>query len=369
MEKYIENEYRNFFKKVSQLSRTKKSLKIIFCELLALEGLAIPKDYIVKILSSQTLLYSLIIDIRFKMPKPQEIDKYLKNLRPQKIIDQSKYSLQLRRLGSQGLYPNYAFSRRNFEYTFVNGCPVLITKNSWQAENYYSNGSELSFMSREELKFSTALLCCSKEPGYTLDYLGRNTVGLNAKHLLGLSNEKRLEVLIEWDTLVNHFQNDSYETSKTKPFLKSDLAIDEFNEYYDNFSIRDQLMMRTSFLYVKAKMLWLNPSFHEDALANIFFCIEGALLLIQRRNHHSHKQINMSFLKSHLIKLFPHGKYFFEFIEEAYQKRIEIVHPQNRWGSKWSPTLFQSDFQTFSGVAKQLLILAIADKVVNPYEY
>lgn len=103
-------------------------------------------------------------------------------------------------------------------------------------------------------------------------------------------------------------------------------------------------------------MLWGNPCFGEDAIANVMFCLEGTLLLVQRRQGLSDEKIDIKALDGIFKAAFDRGEELFDFIKEGYDKRISIVHPSPTEGPKWIPQLLADDFYEYYDVARMLLI-------------
>jgi len=70
----------------------------------------------------------------------------------------------------------------------------------------------------------------------------------------------------------------------------------------------DELLLRTLLLFVKSRMLWSNRCFGEDAIANVFFALEGALhLLQQKKKGKDDAKLDWEFLASLFESTFRSG--------------------------------------------------------------
>lgn len=125
--------------------------------------------------------------------------------------------------------------------------------------------------------------------------------------------------------------------------------------------------MRTSSYFIKAILLWSNPVFGEDAIANVCFGLEGCLFLIQRKHGNRGAKINLAQLETIFEKVFPSGTELFEFITEAYEKRISIVHPLPRWGAEWSPPLYAADYYEYLDICKSLLNYVLIERIIEEH--
>ena len=126
---------------------------------------------------------------------------------------------------------------------------------------------------------------------------------------------------------------------------------DIFYKLIDSFSIKNHLLLRTSNYLIKSSMLWKNRTFGEEAIANVFFALEGCLHLIQKKFGDNHTKLNRKLLKKIFKEKFPHGENLFNFIEEGYYKRISLVHPEPDWGAEWSPFLMADDFYEYFNIS------------------
>ena len=112
-------------------------------------------------------------------------------------------------------------------------------------------------------------------------------------------------------------------------------------------------------------MLWANKSFAEDAIANLLFAIEGALLLLQKKHGVDPKRIDPKALLAIFEEIFDNGKKIFTFIQNGYDKRIQIVHANPKSGPCWNPRLSEKDYDSYYDIAMMLLIYIITEDVVD----
>lgn len=182
----------------------------------------------------------------------------------------------------------------------------------------------------------------------------------------------RIRFLAEWARIHEHFSpiggyfgrpyRQDFTSYQFVPYTDS---LPEFERFFDAFQLNDDLTVRTSSYFVKAAMLWMNPVFGEEAIANVFFCLEGCLLLIQRKAGLSPTQINLEELRKIFAGTFSRGDELFEFIEEAYAKRIELVHAAPAWGVAWSPWLSAEDYYEYLSVSKNLLNYVMVNRILE----
>ena len=193
---------------------------------------------------------------------------------------------------------------------------------------------------------------------------------LNERALIGLNNNDIINLLFEL-LLIKKREIDFTSSFPGNGFYLSPFQfnnfnnITDFNNIYDNIDEKDQLLLRTLFYFVKSSMLWNNRCFGEDAISNVLFSIEGALLLLQRKNGYSEKNINREALTEIFLNTFNNGKELFEFIQEGYDKRISIVHANPKNGAEWSPFLMADDYYEFYNILRMLLNYIIIDKIIE----
>jgi hypothetical protein len=137
-----------------------------------------------------------------------------------------------------------------------------------------------------------------------------------------------------------------------------------FERVYDKFSINNQLLLRTSNYLSKAFMLERNRFFKEEVVANIFICLEGCLHLLQKKWGDSKPTLNLKLLEIN-FKSVLNEESLFEFIKEAYSKRIALLHPQSKWGSQWMPYVDFHDFFDYYKICKHLLRYYLTDDIID----
>jgi hypothetical protein len=127
--------------------------------------------------------------------------------------------------------------------------------------------------------------------------------------------------------------------------------------------------LRTAFLLLKAASLWPHGGhiFGEEATADLFFALEGCLHLIHRRISPGRPFVFKPVL-AHIEALFPERPGYPEMIEEAYEKRIQIVHAEPREAIGWLPNLYADDFYDNYGMGNDLLYYAITGSKLPGYE-
>jgi hypothetical protein len=142
-------------------------------------------------------------------------------------------------------------------------------------------------------------------------------------------------------------------------------SIKTYYRLFDNFSIRDQLLMRTCNFLIKSIMLWQNRNFWEDAISNVMFCMEGCLRLLYRKYSKTDDKFNFKELESIFRELFPNGEQLFLAIKEGYDTRISLIHAEPDWGSEWRPFLFVDDFFDYFNICRKLLNRILIDRKIK----
>jgi hypothetical protein len=285
------------------------------------------------------------------------------DISPFQYIDKAVYTKA--RLGAiEGDYPNIDIKIGETQYVHRNGIPVLIS-------NTKKYNTEISFINRAELKFASSLLITPGHPRCNFYFDKHNLIKINKLGLKELPNNETVNFLFDLIFLQStRMSSSGYFVKKgisTEPyrFYPFEDKLDLYNDIFSRINIEDNLLMRTLFYLVKSRMLWANRCFGEDAISNVLFSIEGALLLLQRKNKINEKQINLLFLSEFFKTNFPHGEDLFEFIREGYDKRVAIVHPNPRSGAEWTPYLEADDFYEYFDVSKLILHYVITDKLIE----
>ena len=120
-------------------------------------------------------------------------------------------------------------------------------------------------------------------------------------------------------------------------------------------------------------MLWVHGGwygsniFSEDAVANIFFGLEGCLRLIHRRLSGS-KNFAIAPTLDHIEKAFPQKPFYVEMITDSYEQRIEIIHPEPRTDREWVPFITADDFYENYGMVIDLIYYAITGEALPEEE-
>lgn len=325
---------------------TKNELTYILEKAMELLSIPSPSEELKKHFSSPEIVHNFLIEL-FKsglktVDERQENRKEFFELLKKIKIPQSEYLVKLSILDKEGYYPNCNLKRRDTEYTTINFLPILITKYNGETEINYSNGSEVRWINRRELKVAT---CCLLAPSsgicgfYFLDY---NQIEVGLLTLKNIPENIQKYFLLELLHFNNRFKPlyQGYREREATPdvtaykYFPFEKSIDIYNKLFDKFSIQDHLLMRTSNLLLKSYMLWQNRNFGEDAIANVMFCLERCLHLMFNKYSDSTKKFNIKELETIFDKLFPNGTELFSFIKEGYDKRTSLVHAEPVWGAE-----------------------------------
>jgi len=287
----------------------------------------------------------------------------------------SNHFYRVHSLLDTGTYPDDDYSRRSNKYALYKGVPFLITKNSRTAEknagNYYT---EVNNITRREILVSCALLCAAEEEGggTLCFYFGNDVRDVDASLVERVPHELQTQFLVEYADLFRRVASEKPLYKKTSPvyditsFEYHTGAMDKIavNQFVDRASIDDFLLLRTTTFLVKAKMLWREDAFREDAIANIFFALEGCMLLLQRKHGLRHDKVDRKHLPALFDSLFRQGSELFDFIDEAIGwggSRANIVHAQTDTSDSWIPPLMADDFYEYDELVRVILNYVVRD--------
>ncbi len=269
------------------------------------------------------------------------LDTLHKSYSPDKI----HYSARV--LGAHGRYPNIPFHSDMAIYTQYSGIPLLITQENDEERN---NSSEVCFLNKNELLMAAGIILTSPNTRLHFSFDLSTSIDITSSLYLSLSEESRIPFFVELLGVLDIMPNATKYTYGN--YIKEMRNLKAFLSIVDS---DNQLLLRTLYLLTKSRMLWENGIFGEDAISNIFFAVEGALLLIQEANGGTSDKINLLLLEEIFAQQFHRGKDTFEFIKEAYEKRIKIVHPNPRGGTYWAPFLIQDDFYEYYEIVIELV--------------
>ncbi|WP_343745080.1 hypothetical protein [Chitinophaga sp.] len=365
-----------FAKELSQtyqntISLSKGDVIRLFSQVTAFLGVH-PQEELKKYLAHRAIVLEVLFylqqnqqltrDDRFEMNESLKvIYKLLSNKR-------SGFYYQFRLLGTSGFYPNCTLKGKHVLYNAVQLKPTLLTQNKYETEEKFINGSELSIMTRNELKFATSIICASNG----LDHIYLNsfeTISLDADAINSVPKALHLPLfmeLLEYKKQFSpqsHFGGEIIDSHHRGHYFKSfEECLPDFYAVFSKYSIRDKLLMRTSHHLMKAIMLWDNRFFAEDAISHTFIGLEGCLHLLQRKWGDRSIKINMKFIEQKFKdEIDPTGQ-IFDYIKEGHYTRNTILHPAHKWGIEWMPFLMAADFYDYFKIARDLLFYSITNK-------
>lgn len=284
--------------------------------------------------------------------------------------------LTFRILGNKGTYPNCQIKRGKINFANYHFRPNLITINSISQENQYKNDSSIYWLSRLELKFAISLVCTGDYAGFFPYFNSHDTISINTSYLKTIPEDQLFRFLNELMCFQNRFirpdgqkfNRDPLPDITTYNYSSFNSTQSSFNKVFDNFSIRDHLLLRTSNYLIKGLMHRSNSLFAEEAITNIFFALEGCLHLLQRKYGDNSKKLNLKLLKEIFEKkltYLPDSLGTFEFIQGGYSTRISLVHPEPQWGAEWNPYVDFEDFRDYFWISKMILNWVICEREVE----
>lgn len=359
----------------SKISKpTNKQTSKVFDDLLLVLGLPQPSNELYAYFLKPSVISELI---RILHNEFIPLRKDIADLRRLRYAN-SPYFYRIRELGNYGDYPHKNFTRRNQSYVIQNGLPYLITKNKMNAEdNAGTFYTEISHITRNEIKLAASFLANEASTGMCLYFEG-NTRDANSQLIEDVPEVIRVQFLIEYSTLFNSVDSDYYvyglkhsvPTSHSYEYREFDVANANFIKFFDAFSINDFLLLRVATYLVKGTMLWRPEPYREEALANIFFALEGCLLLLQRKHNLQSDKIDRKNLPTLFNKLFAQGEGLFDFVDEAVGwggRRASIVHPQLSTDYSWLPQLSFEDFRDYQEIVRMILTYVLTDHIYSDF--
>lgn len=257
-------------------------------------------------------------------------------------------------------------------YAIINDEPVLLTilPREWRDELFIK--TELGWLSRPEVRMLAALSFSTPSdhgpvfyfqmseqfydlpPDLVLEH--RNELDIKALNRFQIVDRilTRIHMLDLWG-----FESVSQVFSPYR-FRTKEIMPGRTEKLYRSFDIEDQLALRTAFLLIKAATLWGHGerTFGEDASANLFFGLEGCLRLVYRRMSQG-DSFELKPTIAHIAGLFPQRPGYPWMLEDAYAKRIQIVHPEATGRIGWLPNIYADDFYENYGMAIILFYYAM----------
>lgn len=340
-------------------------------------GIPYPDTVLYRYFLNRSVIASLLLQIhnddRLSREDRNKLNKNTFNIIFKKLRPwESPYFIQYRVLGHQGTYPNINLTRGACWYTNHNQTPTLITKNNACAEEVFSGSSEVQLLTRNELKMAVCISCAAHSGMIYLYFPGHNQFRISESALKKVPQELKLPFLHELVAIHRRFPTVSWLTGNSTEmgalerhnFVDFQKYLADFVKLFDGFSIRNHLLMRTGFYLIKSVMLWVNWNFSEEAIANVFFSLEGCLHLIQEKHGVHQAGLDLNNLRDIFIGNFENGEGLFESIQEAYEKRIAIVHAKPFGTPEWSPFLMADDFYEYFDLVKVLINYVITDRKV-----
>jgi len=285
--------------------------------------------------------------------------------------------LRVRQLGALGRYPNQEFADRWGRYTIRMGTPYLITFNSALEEAHWSNGSELSDWTRHETRFAATFSCT--ETGDFSPYLTHRVQDIPSSAVGHVPRTSRVDFMIEYASLVGYVRNRNDRSRMSSanelnpPFVFGDFTRSRTSAraFATKFLVSHLLLLRTARYYVKAMMLWHTRGLEEDAVANVFFSLEGCLLLFQEIHGARNDKLDRKLLRNLFADVYDHGAGLYDYIDDAMGwggTRARIVHPQLALMDGWTPNLSAEHYFEYKRIVSALLMYIVTGTTFFDYE-
>lgn len=348
---------------------TEKEATRVVLRLLDLSGYPHPTDQLLPAFLHPSVISILVESLWEQLPPSSRIGRNARLL-PDRFdpLRHGEAVEKGRILGPLGSYPNIAIDFGKVRYAPFHGIPLLISI----LEHDESEYTELGYLNELELVAAAAIMLSDKYPRFHFYFEPENEISFGKPALDKLSEQEQNSLFYELlsfrlrpDRPRVIFQPSTSALSPAAYAYPPFEFVTEAHEIFEACTITDQLLLRTLFFLQKGNMLWLNRVFSEDAVANVFFSLEGCLLLLQRKYGGSPSKIDLQLLTKLFKDHFERGEELFEFIKEAYDKRIEIVHPSPISGANWQPFLLADNYYEYFDIARELLNFVLIERRIN----
>jgi hypothetical protein len=381
MSEFRRSEYKKFLdntsKKLEHKSNlTDSDLEFLFYSLIELHGIPLPPTELEPYFIHPNIISDLFIEVinssSLTSKDRKESRKSFESVHNSLEIEKTNYSITFRILAPGGRYPNVTLQGSSCKYKVNNQFPVLVTKNK-NKKDLFADRSLVNWLTRNELKFATSVICAPESGLYHFHFTGHNKLEVDNHCLKNVPETLRIYFLRELLDIQRRFTPIGVRPWHRKPlpdvneyeFDDYNDSIQTFQKIFNSFDIQDDLLLRTSNYFVKAIMHWDNPINAEEAITNTFFCLEGCLHLIQKKYEYFSPKLNLELIKKVFKNEIPYGENLFEFIREGYDTRITLVHAEPEWGSEWDPFVTSEDFYEYFKLCRILLNFVLIDRITK----
>lgn len=275
-----------------------------------------------------------------------------------------------------GRYCKEELIRDDLCYILWNEIPILLTA------HYSEPTDSLNPLLRMEVKALSSILFAYKESvqAFMLSgaFLDIPSELLSVDEKLSSSAIKRAKILIRLFVRINRLHQRSFDRhlnigrffSEHYEYSFNELNIHNMETLVNKYDISNELLLRTSALFLKAGMLFNSQSymFAEEACAYLYFAMEGALRLICRK-HVSGSAFKIADTLKHVDKIMTHVKDFTVGFDEIYDLRTRCVHPDKTLSVGWHPALESDDYYDIYPLVVDLIYYAITDEVLGRVDF
>lgn len=265
-----------------------------------------------------------------------------------------------------------AISCPDAKYVVHNQYPLIICKRR-NYKSVWENASVINWLSRNELRFVTAIVCASDRQMLHFHFDATNSMAVDFDCLRDVPSSLRTHFLFELFSLnrrLTAVSKSPFDRLPLPDISEFDYApfakyLEHFKALYRAFPIGNDLLLRTCNYHAKATMAWSNRIFAEEAIVLNFHCIEGCLHLIQSIYGEESPKLDLELVREVFISEIERGEDLFDYIKEGYEKRISLVHANPKWGADWSPFLDGADFRDYFKISRQLLNFILIERHVD----
>lgn len=307
--------------------------------------------FIYEYASNPLVVLSVAVNMKYQYELHEESSSKVIALVQSRINQTTSPILRIRKIAPYRNVCGVNFQGKNSLYSFANGVPYLVTRNSRRSINEIETTELLmGNISREEVKTIAALELIMTQGFSNMPV--DNTFCDIPEYLFHDSNKFNNETVYRAAALLHIFSLIRFSSSrfsienKKYSFRSFGIDLNKTRSFYRNFRLNDTLLLRCASLLIKSSSLERSPGeIHmEDACANLFFGLEGCLRLLNRR-FFKNENFNFKNTIQMIQQTFDYAPGYKWMLEDVYNKRVNIVHPESKYNDNWFPVLYVDDYR------------------------
>lgn len=248
-----------------------------------------------------------------------------------------------------GLYPNFKKKTQDLVFDEFNGVLFSAVRSLFTYESEFY--SEVTWLSPSEIRFLGALILSVEEGmGMIIPYPLNLCGWLRNKEFRDLRSENYLKLTTGLFKILEDHPNFN-EEYQMQPFFRDyaplpghtlikeyqynkHASLDHFNNVYDAFDIRNQLLFRGISTLIKANMLARHGAFLEEAILTLYVSLEASYQLVKRKiqKEKGGEAVSDADFQNFFLEMNPNQLTVPGYFKEYYEDRIQNIHPKSRFG-------------------------------------